>query len=88
MAGFKQCNACGKGVQVGHNVSHAKNRTRKVWQPNLHSKRIWNGENYIKLRLCVKCIRLFNKAGWLCISCVNCKNIGRNVAYKEIDSGF
>ncbi len=63
MAGFKVCERCGKGVQIGHNVSHAKNRTRKVWQPNLHAKRVWNVDKYIKLSLCAKCIRLYRKEG-------------------------
>lgn len=63
MAGFKKCARCGKGVQVGHNVSHAKNRTRKVWQPNLHSKKVWDDKlgRYVKMRLCSKCIRKYRK---------------------------
>ncbi len=63
MAGFKQCARCGKGVQVGRNVSHAKNRTRKVWQPNLHTKRVWVKDGYVKLKLCAKCIRWYKKEG-------------------------
>ena len=31
----KVCDICGKGPQVGNNVSHANNRTRRRWQPNL-----------------------------------------------------
>lgn len=47
--GFK-CENCGKGVMYGHNVSHAKNRTRKIFRPNLHT---FKGEKY-----CTKCLRL------------------------------
>ncbi len=32
----KVCEICGKGPVFGHNVSHANNKTRKVWHPNLH----------------------------------------------------
>lgn len=48
MSGFK-CANCGKGVMYGHNVSHAKNRTRKIFKPNLH--------NFKGMRLCTKCLR-------------------------------
>ena len=53
-----KCDNCGKGIMIGHNVSHAKNRTRKVFKPNLHSVRILVGTNYKRMRLCTKCQRL------------------------------
>ncbi len=31
----RRCDICGKGTAFGHNVSHAKNRTNRVWKPNL-----------------------------------------------------
>ena len=46
----------------GHNVSHAKNRTRKIFKPNLHSARIIVGGTAKKVRLCTKCIRKFKEA--------------------------
>ena len=42
---------------VGHNVSHAKNRTRKVFKPNLHSARVVVDGTSMKIRLCTKCLR-------------------------------
>lgn len=48
MSGFK-CANCGKGVMYGHNVSHAKNRTRRIFKPNLH--------NFKGMRYCTKCLR-------------------------------
>jgi len=54
--GFK-CFLCGKGIMVGHNVSHAKNRTRKVFKPNLHPARISVNGTIMKVRLCTKCLR-------------------------------
>ncbi len=51
------CNLCGKGKQIGKKVSHAQNRSKKIWLPNLQSKRVWNGGNYETFKLCVKCLR-------------------------------
>ena len=42
---------------VGHNVSHAKNRTRKVFKPNLHKTRLVVGGTSMRVRLCTKCLR-------------------------------
>jgi large subunit ribosomal protein L28 len=56
--GFK-CYNCGKGVMVGHNVSHAKNRIRKVFRPNLHSARIKVSGTSMRVRLCTKCLRQY-----------------------------
>ena len=36
----RKCEICGKGPQIGHNVSHAMNKTRKVWLPNLQRVRV------------------------------------------------
>lgn len=55
-SGFR-CYNCGKGIMVGHNVSHAKNRTRKVFRPNLHPARIIVDGTSMKVRLCTKCLR-------------------------------
>jgi large subunit ribosomal protein L28 len=57
MSGFK-CFNCGKGILVGHNVSHAKNRTRKVFKPNLHVAKIMVNGRGMSVRLCTKCLRL------------------------------
>jgi large subunit ribosomal protein L28 len=53
------CFNCGKGVMYGHNVSHAKNRTRKIFKPNLHSARIIVGGTAKRVKLCTKCVRKF-----------------------------
>lgn len=57
-----KCMNCGKGIMYGHNVSHAKNRTRKIFKPNLHFARISVGTNMKRVRLCTKCLRMFKKA--------------------------
>lgn len=56
-----RCYNCDKGVMYGHNVSHAKNRTRKIFKPNLHSARIAVGRGMKRVRLCTKCLRLLKK---------------------------
>ena len=46
----------------GHNVSHAKNRTRKIFKPNLHPARISVGGVNKRVKLCTKCQRLFKES--------------------------
>ena len=57
MATGMKCYNCKKGIMVGHNVSHAKNRTRKVFKPNLHRTRIVVAGTPMRVRLCTKCLR-------------------------------
>jgi len=51
------CDICGKGVQYGNQVSHAKNRTKIIRLPNLHHAKVLVGDTAIKMRLCTKCIQ-------------------------------
>jgi len=56
-----RCDICGKGVLIGRNVSHSRQRTRKLSLPNLHSFRgILNGKKG-KWKLCTKCLRKVKK---------------------------
>ena len=57
-----KCFNCGKGVMYGHNVSHAKNRTRKIFKPNLHNARIKVGGITKTMKLCTKCLRVWKNA--------------------------
>jgi large subunit ribosomal protein L28 len=57
-----RCANCNKGVMYGHNVSHAKNRTRKIFKPNLHAARIQINGQGMRVRLCTKCLRMYKKA--------------------------
>lgn len=59
------CQVTGKGVMMGNNVSHANNRTRRSFQPNLHNKRFWvESENrWVRLRVSRKGIRIIDKKG-------------------------
>ena len=61
----KVCQVTGKRPQSGNNVSHAHNRTRRRFLPNLHSKRFWleAEKRYIKLRVSHKGLRIIDKLG-------------------------
>jgi large subunit ribosomal protein L28 len=55
----KKCLSCGKGVMYGHNVSHAKNRTNRTFKPNLQTARIVINGVGKRMKLCVKCLRMY-----------------------------
>lgn len=59
------CQVTGKRPLVGNNVSHAKNRTRRRFLPNLQSHRFWvEAENrFVKLRVSTKGMRIIDKKG-------------------------
>lgn len=57
-----KCDFCGKKRDVGHNVSHAKNRTQRIRKPNLHTHRLQTAEGKLKLLLCTKCLRTIKAA--------------------------
>lgn len=43
----------------GHNVSHSKRRTRRIFKPNLHASRVEINGVMKRMKLCAKCMRLF-----------------------------
>jgi len=51
------CDVCGKGKQIGYSVSHAHNRTKRQWLPNLQSIRIVKDGATKRVRVCTKCIK-------------------------------
>ena len=51
-----RCYSCGKGVAFGNNVSHANNKTRRVWKPNLQVVRTLEGGKIIKVKVCTSCL--------------------------------
>ena len=54
----KTCEVCGKTPGNGNRVSHANNKTKRRWIPNLQVVRIRNsGGNRRKRRVCAQCIR-------------------------------
>ena len=59
------CVVTGKKPMSGNNVSHANNKTRRVFNLNLHDKRFWvETENrWVRLRVSSKGIKIINKRG-------------------------
>jgi len=55
-----RCYVCAKGVAFGNNVSHANNKTRRTWKPNLQVARIVGPEGkiikIIKIKVCTGCL--------------------------------
>jgi large subunit ribosomal protein L28 len=52
----RRCYVCEKGVTFGNNVSHANNRTRRVWKPNLQVARILIDGKITKIKVCTRCL--------------------------------
>jgi large subunit ribosomal protein L28 len=51
------CDICGKGPVVGNNVSHANNKTKRRWYPNIQPMRIKTGNGFTKAKVCTRCLR-------------------------------
>jgi len=51
------CAVCGKHKTVGNNVSHANNRTKRFFKPNLQRVRIVTPEGPRRVYVCTRCIR-------------------------------
>ena len=50
------CQITGKRPMTGNNVSHANNKTRRNWKPNLQVARIVKGDTIIKIKVCTRCL--------------------------------
>ena len=61
----KVCQVTGKRPQSGNNVSHAHNKTRRRFLPNLQYKRFWieSEKRYVRLRVSRKGLRIIDKHG-------------------------
>jgi large subunit ribosomal protein L28 len=61
----KVCQVTGKRPVSGNNVSHAHNKTKRRFYPNLHTHRFWvESENrFVKLKLTAKGLRIIDKKG-------------------------
>ncbi|MBK1718941.1 50S ribosomal protein L28 [Thiocystis violacea] len=61
----KVCQVTGKRPLTGNNVSHANNKTKRRFLPNLHEKRFWveAEKRWVKLRLTTKGMRIIDKKG-------------------------
>ena len=61
----KVCQVTGKRPMSGNNVSHAHNKTRRRFLPNLQSKRFWleSEQRWVRLRVSHKGMRIIDKYG-------------------------
>ncbi len=59
------CQVTGKRPMSGNNVSHAQNKTRRRFVPNLHTHRFWveAEKRFVKLRVSTKGLRIIDKHG-------------------------
>ncbi|HYE71848.1 MAG TPA: 50S ribosomal protein L28 [Blastocatellia bacterium] len=53
----RRCEVCGKGPQFGNNVSHANNKTKRRFEPNLQSVRALVNGAAQRLRVCTRCLK-------------------------------
>jgi len=53
----KRCDVCDKGVMYGNNVSHANNRTRRRWEPNLKKLRVIYEGAIRTMKVCTRCLK-------------------------------
>jgi large subunit ribosomal protein L28 len=51
-----RCAICDKGPAFGNNVSHANNKTRRVWRPNLRRVHVTTPEGNRRIMVCTRCL--------------------------------
>jgi large subunit ribosomal protein L28 len=51
------CEVCGKHKEFGHSVSHAHNKTRRDWRPNVQRVRVKYQGTVRRMYVCTRCIR-------------------------------
>jgi large subunit ribosomal protein L28 len=52
-----ECSVCGKKRATGNNVSHANNRSKRVFMPNLQRVRVKTDKGPRKMHVCTRCLR-------------------------------
>lgn len=59
------CEVTGKAPMAGNNVSHANNKTKRRFLPNLQSRRFWieSESRWVRLRVSIKGLRIIDKKG-------------------------
>lgn len=65
----KVCDISGKRVRVGNNVSHANNKTKRTFSPNLHTKKFYIPEEdrWVSLKVSASVLRTISKKGVLAV---------------------
>ena len=80
----KICEISGKKPMSGNNVSHANNRTKRRFLPNLQSVKLYSGilQKYINLNITIRTMKTVEKNGGVDSYLINTNN--RNLADKAI----
>jgi len=60
-----ECPVTGIKTRFGNRVSHANNKTRRTWEPNMQTKRFWVAKEnkFVRLRLSAQGIKMIDKVG-------------------------
>ena len=56
-----KCEICGKGPMFGHNVSHSKRATNRIFRPNIQRKRLMLNGEYRRVHICTRCLRTLSR---------------------------
>jgi large subunit ribosomal protein L28 len=61
----RECQVTGKRRIVGNNVSHANNKTKRIFNPNLQDRRFWveSEKRWVNLRVSSHGLRIIDKKG-------------------------
>jgi large subunit ribosomal protein L28 len=72
----RRCELTGKGLMVGHNVSHANNKTKRIYRPNLQAISLVSESlgNAYTLRISMNALRSVDKNGGLDPFILKCKD--------------
>jgi len=57
-----KCELCGKEPKFGHNVSHSKRRTNRMWRPNIQRATVVQGNTVRRIYVCARCLKTLQKA--------------------------
>jgi len=56
-----KCDMCGRGPGFGHNVSHSKRRTNRMFRINIQRQTIYKDGKASKVNICTRCLRTMHK---------------------------
>jgi len=53
----RRCEICGKGTIAGNTISHAHNKSKRVWKPNIVKVKALVGNTKKTIKVCTSCLR-------------------------------
>ncbi len=56
-----KCDVCGKGPAFGHNVSHSKRATNRMFRANIQPKRVLVDGQMKRIYICTRCLRTLSR---------------------------